>query len=627
MASQNVSAIDSGAAKQAHRWTKWAVWLVAAAGCAVGLRNYRIDNDLGRWAPHLRATGPMRSYAVVGFEHEAVDGRALAEALCDLPGVAFCADRDTVKSGGDLIGVTPDEFVIGRDRTYAGIFLFRRAETSDQLFVDEIRRVLKDITGNHETCFSLGGPAVFHIALNQASQQRLPHIMLLILFLGGTLLWWVTGDFRAATAAMAAIALSQVILVGALSWFRVPMDVSLSMVPPLMMSFGFSYAAHRALRDGVIRVLVLCVATTAIGLGTFVFAAVPPIRLFAVAGVLGLATVWLAVITLVPASRRRNDVDRNQARAPNPFLHLVQRTVARRSPLVVGAACVLSLSVVFSIRYLRLETNPLHYFPSAHPLVVDAATLNERLTGMLSVQWSVKGEADPTTLISRAPGVRKIIDFTPMASDGKRHLWCLADNDALPSLMRLNESLRGWAREARVDVQWRGVGAQLGEVSTILAKVAAVSLPAMGFVAAAVVGLLYRSARLGLISLWVNLLPVGALMLIAALLDWALDLPSLMIGAIAVGLAIDDTLHIAAAWRRRSSVSLAMAECLRPCAGSSVVTAACLSCFAISAFAPIRQFGVLLAMAALFALLADLLLLPALLTMSMSGGRASKHAP
>ena len=294
------------------------------------------------------------------------------------------------------------------------------------------------------------------------------------------------------------------------------------------------------------------------------------------------------------------------------MLHTARQTLARHSRAIVTAASIISASAVFSIPYLQFETNPLNYFPRAERLVVDLTTLNERLTGMLSVQWSVSGDADPTPLISKTPGVRKIIDITPIVGDGLRHLWCLADNSALPSLIRLNESLRDWARKAQVDIQWQGVAAQLGEVSRILTKVAAVSLPTMGLVAGAVVGLQCRSVLLGLVSIWVNLFPVCILMLIATIFGWALDLPSFMIGAIAVGMAIDDTLHITSSCLRTNSVFQSVEECFRPCAGSSLVAAACLSCFAISEFEPIRQFGVLLAVAAVAAILANLLLLPAL---------------
>jgi predicted RND superfamily exporter protein len=231
---------------------------------------------------------------------------------------------------------------------------------------------------------------------------------------------------------------------------------------------------------------------------------------------------------------------------------------------------------------------------------------------MLSAEWSWGGDADPTTLILQTPGVRKIIDITSIVRDGRRHLWCLADNAALPSLIRLNESLQDWARSAKVDIQWHGVAAQLAEVSSILTNTAAVSLPTMGLVAGAVVGLQCHSVLWGLASIWVNFLPVCILVLIATAFGWSVDMPSLMIGAIAVGMAVDDTIHIASSFMRTNSMFQSVEECFRPSAGSSLVAAACLSCFAISEFSPVRQFGMLLAAAAIAALLANLVLLPAL---------------
>jgi predicted RND superfamily exporter protein len=238
-----------------------------------------------------------------------------------------------------LVGVTADEFVIGPDGDYAGIFVFPHVEAGDERFVGAIRDILDQTECSRADCFNLGGPAVFHVALNEASQRYPPHIVLLILFVGGALMWAVTRGLAAAGSAMAAITLSQVVLVGAMSWSRLPMDVSLSMVPPLMMSFGFSYAAHRALRPHIAHLLFLCAANTALGFGTFVSADVPPVRIFAVAGGLGLAVVWLAVVTLVPGPRGRSGVEADHAR--EPFLvPTAQHILARHSRVVVGAALV-----------------------------------------------------------------------------------------------------------------------------------------------------------------------------------------------------------------------------------------------------------------------------------------------
>jgi len=603
---------------------RWGVWLALAFACAAGLRNYRVDNDLGDWVPRLRARGPVKSYVVVGFERGTIDDRSLAERLCSLSVVAFCVSEHTFESGGRLMGMTPDAFVTSLDGTYAGVFLFPQADVDDARFVGAIRAAIEGTLGGRSEDVNLAGPAVFHMALNDASQRRLPQIMVLILLVGGVLMWAVTGSAATACAAMAAITLSQIVLVGALSWLRVPMDVSVSMVPPLMMGFGFSYAAHRALRTDVGGVLALCVVTTALGFGMFIFADAPPVRTFAVTSVVGLAGVWLAVMTLVPGPHPRGDCTAAPAESPR-LQRIIRWTLARDPRVVAGIATVLTLLAAGSVRYQRVETNPLNYFSPDERVVRDFTILNERLTGMLSSQWSVSGDATPAPLLSHVQSVRKIIDMTPIFADGRRHFWCLADNDALGELIRLDGALRNWAREAQADIKWEGVAAQLGEISRIIEKIAVVSLPAMGLVAAVAVGWLSRSVVFGMISLWVNLLPVGVLMLIAAVMRWTLDLPSLMIGAVAVGMAIDDTLHIVSEQRQTGSVARAVVVCLRPCAGSSVVTAACFLCFAISTFGPTRQFGILLALASLAALLADLVLLPALCALVKRGDRTEKR--
>jgi len=611
LARDDTLAASSLSRPRAPRFAIWTIWLGASAIASIGLRHYRVDNDLGSWSPALAATGPVRSYAVVGFPRDAVDERSVTDALCHLPSVAFCVDPQAVKASGHLLAVTPDDFVVGPSGDYAGLFLFPQKAATDEVFIAEIERALDGVHRNHGSEFNLGGPAAFHVALNRANQQRLTCIMFIIFLVGTALMWWLTGSAPAAAATCCAITLSQVVLVGGLSWINVPMDVSVSMVPPLMMSFGFSYAAHRALRHNVGEVLAWCGATTALGFATFVFVDVPPIRLFALSGVIGLAVVWVAVMTLVPGPRATAKPS-TRRQPTSPWIERIWSFQARHSrPVILAAVLTVGLAVLLASR-LQFENNPLNYFRSSDRLVVDMKTLDARLTGMLSAQWSVNGQANPMGLIEKAPGVRKIIDVTPLVGDGRRHLWCLADNDALRALAQLNKSLRNWAAKANVDVRWEGVAAQLDAVATTLTRGAAVSLPTMALVVGAVIGVRCRSIPLALASIWVNLFPVAALITAAGVIGWKLDLPSLMVAAIAMGMAVDDTLQIVFSFESTGSLRRAMEQCLRASAGSSLVAAACLSCFAISDFAPVRQFGLLLAIAALLALLANFVLLPAI---------------
>lgn len=74
--------------------------------------------------------------------------------------------------------------------------------------------------------------------------------------------------------------------------------------------------------------------------------------------------------------------------------------------------------------------------------------------------------------------------------------------------------------------------------------------------------------------------PFATLICIAGITGWPLGLPSLMIGAIAVGVAVDDTLHLVTQLTRRRSMVKSLYACWSPCLGSSLVAAACMAAFA-----------------------------------------------
>ena len=94
-----------------------------------------------------------------------------------------------------------------------------------------------------------------------------------------------------------------------------------------------------------------------------------------------------------------------------------------------------------------------------------------------------------------------------------------------------------------------------------------------------------------------------------------------MMASVALGIAVDDSVHMMTAYRRergggrssREAVSCAMAQ-VGP-AMTITTIAACIGFFALmrSAFVPIRLFGLLSGIAMIVALAADVLLLPAIL--------------
>lgn len=130
-----------------------------------------------------------------------------------------------------------------------------------------------------------------------------------------------------------------------------------------------------------------------------------------------------------------------------------------------------------------------------------------------------------------------------------------------------------------------------------------------------------RSWRFTAIAIVPNLLPILAAFAVMAVLGIALDPATVMMASVALGIAVDDTVHMMSAYRRerhegrspRDAATLAMAQ-----VGSAMVittVASCIGFFALmrSAFVPIELFGLLSGVAMIVALAADVLLLPAIL--------------
>jgi len=134
--------------------------------------------------------------------------------------------------------------------------------------------------------------------------------------------------------------------------------------------------------------------------------------------------------------------------------------------------------------------------------------------------------------------------------------------------------------------------------------------------------IIFRSWKLLAISMLPNLFPAVAVLGGLATLGISLDVGSLMTASVALGIAVDDTLHFLLWWRSKSAKGLSSSEAisnaLRYCGlamlQTTIVFGVGLSLYAFSGFLPTMRFGLLLSGMLLFAIVGDLILLPALLS-------------
>ncbi|MBU0995796.1 MAG: MMPL family transporter [Proteobacteria bacterium] len=130
-----------------------------------------------------------------------------------------------------------------------------------------------------------------------------------------------------------------------------------------------------------------------------------------------------------------------------------------------------------------------------------------------------------------------------------------------------------------------------------------------------------RSFSLTLIAMIPNLLPIIMTYGIMGWMDIPLDLVTLMIGSIVMGIAVDDTIHFIVWLRRNVQSGLPLEEALlktykdvgKPIVITTVILFMGFIICILGTMVPTKFFGVLVAFSLLFALLGDIFMLPSLI--------------
>lgn len=129
-----------------------------------------------------------------------------------------------------------------------------------------------------------------------------------------------------------------------------------------------------------------------------------------------------------------------------------------------------------------------------------------------------------------------------------------------------------------------------------------------------------RSIRLGLISLAPNLFPIAVMFGAMAMLEIPMNSFNSMVASVAIGIAVDDTIHMLIGYKRFRAIQpmdAALRETIAHTGAAIVSTSLLLACgfgvLLLGEFKPTGHFGLLTCIAIIAAVLGDLFLLPALI--------------
>ncbi|AFL76080.1 efflux RND transporter permease subunit [Thiocystis violascens] len=445
-----------------------------------------------------------------------------------------------------------------------------------------------------------------------------------------------------------------------------------------------SEQVHWAVRE-IRKPALFTALTTAAGLASLSLSPIPPIRSLGLTGAAGAILIYFVVIGLLPPilahwPGKAWPTDRGGLRWMRWLTGFLSAWGIRRPVWTLAAFALLLGAGIPFIWQVKTETNLLKFFAQDHPITQSTARIDQQLSGVTPLQIVFDGpsrdslkEPDKLAVIQavqdwvltlpevdqafslvdfieemhwafhgQEPRFRSLPEDAALISqylfvyDG-RDLYDFVNHEFQRTVMLLNLNVHG-AREigqviarirahlqdlAEPDLHWEigGEGRLFSDQETLLIQGQIRSLWGALMIIFILLVLAWRSPGAGLLCMLPNIAPILFIFMVMGAVGINLNMATALIASVAVGIAVDDTIHFYDGYQRRRhqglSVIWSLARTYRQtgqaCVATTIILSAQFAVLMFSDFQPIAQFGLLTSVGLLAALLFDLLLLPAIL--------------
>ena len=366
-----------------------------------------------------------------------------------------------------------------------------------------------------------------------------------------------------------------------------------------------------------------------------------------------------------------------------PPLRRVAALSTRRPKLVFIASAAVGLVAALGILRLRVDTNHINFFGSSHPISQSASVIDQELAGVYSFQIMLEGPPEslrgPDALqrldrlageLRRFESVRKVTsvadyvkrinkelnDGRPEASvipadadtisqelfvfalggEGRHELARIVASDysraqvnvklqsiSSDAVLQQVERADALAREAfagtGISVMTTGSGRLFSTLDHYLVESQMSSFATAFFTVFGVIFIVFRSLRFGALTIVPNVLPVIAVLGIMGYLDISMNIATVMVASIALGVVDDDTIHFINRYRREVAAGATTDEAIetatthegRASLTTAIINSTGYAVLLFSEYKPTAWFGGLLALTMAVAFLAEVFILPA----------------
>ena len=427
--------------------------------------------------------------------------------------------------------------------------------------------------------------------------------------------------------------------------------------------------------------------TTAIGFASLTFTSMTILQSFGVVVTIGVCFAFVIVVTVLPAGLAAS---KSPPAKPTEFVARRLSSIlkwmlsGRRPEIITLIGLVLAVGGLYFAASAKVDNFLIHSLPEKHEFTTGNKRIDELMPGIVPVEFSFVGDEDDFKNPENLRRIERVIEFAnshnihgmaglpalmrelnrnigdvddlPSSQAAISQLLLLVEDDSNSGVSRLVNEDYSHARvfgnspdigamgfiklrkkiEAYSETVFEGttIKGHVTGVATVaaaaftnLVKELLLSLLSALIVIMTVVALVFRSIKMAIAGLLSNTLPLVLGMAWYGITDDYLNPAPAVVFSIALGIAVDDTIHVLARYREEltrctthlEAIIQSVVHSLGAIVITSFILAAGFSILGFSSFPGNRQFGVLGAVIILLALATDLIFTPVCLYLLKPG--------
>lgn len=518
--------------------------------------------------------------------------------------------------------------------------------------------------------YHIVGTSVVNAQLNQAAIFDMVLFFCLVSVLLTLSSLWLMRSWRD-TVVLLAIALSTVSLtLGLICVCGYSLNIVTIMLPTILIALSTADAVHmiqafhthrqdmpsiKAATTAVSELWLPCLGTTITTVAGFMSLAgspVLPVFQLAVFCSFGITCAWLVSVLVAPLLLvhlwPESGVQVARARREERIVSWLQMVIAR--PVRVLLTFVLLCTVLGGLIRLKADTNYVNFFrsdsaiPKSYEKVDKVGFPQSPLVVVLDRQASKEAHAQFISDIEKLPQVRNVVAPAPGLSemlelvsvDGQQQrMFVLTSYLGSQDLLKLVERIRKLQQKylPETNIAVTGTTMLWANMDTSVVATQKRSLLIIAPLMLLVLCLLFKSLTLGMIGWILSCLPVAMILGLMGFLGIEINIATVLIAGVTLGLAVDDAIHLIFAFQEKRRMGMsseaATTESLRSSGTRILLTTLIVmsgfACMGVSSFNPTANFGILTCLTIGIAALFDLTLLPLILQSPLLGGTIERQ--